>query len=154
MCFRACSVSATTNRVTIRCAARSARGSVGGDARRASASLAVVLGWLGGLSASLQAEVGFNREVRPILSEHCFTCHGPDAKQRKGKLRLDVREEALQPAASGKAAIVPGQPKQSALMQRIRTTAPDEVMPPPDAHRQLTSAQKQVLERWVAEGAK
>ncbi len=100
------------------------------------------------------AEVRFNRDVRPILSDNCFACHGPDAKQRKAKLRLDVREEALQPAESGDTAIVPGQPGQSELVARIRSTESDDVMPPPKSPKHLTAAQKEILQRWIAEGAK
>ncbi len=146
--------SATTARVSNRCATGSARQAARSQARQAWTGFIVGLGLLGGWAARGHAEVGFNRDVRPILSEHCFACHGPDAKQRKGKLRPDMRDAALQPAASGQVAIVPGQSKQSALGQRVRTTAAKDVMPPPETHRPLTSAQQQVLEHWVAEGAK
>ena len=70
--------------------------------------------------------ISFNRDVRPILSENCFFCHGPDAAHRQADLRLDVRDEAL--AAK---AFVPGKPDESPLLQRIHATAHDEVMPPP-----------------------
>jgi hypothetical protein len=100
------------------------------------------------------SEVRFNRDVRPILSDQCFACHGPDEKQRKAKLRLDLREEALKPAESGDVAIVPGRPERSELVQRIESTDRDEVMPPPKSHKQLTAPQKEMLKRWVAEGAK
>lgn len=106
------------------------------------------------LSASECAEVRFNRDVRPILSDNCFACHGPDEKQRKAKLRLDGRDEALKPAESGDAAIVPGRPEQSALVRRIESTDGDEMMPPPKSHKQLTALQKELLKRWIAEGAK
>ena len=100
-------------------------------------------------SRSAGTEIEFNRDIRPILSDNCFACHGPDKNQRKGKLRLDVREEAIE-----KKAIVPGQPDESELVKRLFTTVADDVMPPPDSHKQLTSAQKDLLKRWVAEGAK
>jgi len=95
----------------------------------------------------------FNTEVRPILSRHCFKCHGPDEKGRKGKLRLDVREAALEEAKSGAVAIVPGKPDASELCVRIFSTDKDEVMPPPDTKQDLTAAQKDVLKRWIAAGA-
>jgi hypothetical protein len=92
--------------------------------------------------------VEFNRDVRPILSDNCFFCHGPDAKNRKADLRLDLREEALTAKA-----IVPEQPQQSKLVERILTDDPDELMPPPDSHKKLTALQKEILQRWIAQGA-
>ncbi len=97
--------------------------------------------------------VDFNREVIPILSGTCFKCHGPDKENRKGGLRLDVREAALKPAESGKTAVVPGKPDQSELVQRIFSDDPDEQMPAKDSGKQLTAAQKETLRRWIAEGA-
>jgi hypothetical protein len=99
------------------------------------------------------AEVDFQREVRPILSGICFKCHGPDEAARKSGLRLDLREEALKPAKSGDIAIVPGDVSKSALVKRIFTTDEDDLMPPPKAKMPLTDAQKEILKRWVAEGA-
>ena len=96
----------------------------------------------------------FNREVRPILSNYCFKCHGPDDKARKSKLRLDVREEALKPAKSGDHAIVPGKVDESELVTRIFSKDEDEVMPPPATKKELTDAQRDVLKRWIASGAK
>ena len=98
--------------------------------------------------------VDFNREVRPILSQNCFKCHGVDDQTRKGGLRLDLRDDALKPAKSGKPAVHPGQPESSELVQRIRTADPDDLMPPPASKLQLTDAQKDTLERWIREGAK
>ena len=98
-------------------------------------------------------DASFNRVIRPILSEHCFACHGPDAKARKAGLRLDVREEALKPAKSGVVAIVPGDPKKSELVARITTADEDEVMPPRKAHKRLSNAQIAALRKWVADGA-
>ena len=94
------------------------------------------------------AKIGYNRDIRPILSENCFACHGPDKNQRKAKLRLDVREAALE-----KDAIVPGKLDKSELVKRVYTANPDDVMPPPETHKTLTSEQKELLERWIAEGA-
>jgi hypothetical protein len=94
------------------------------------------------------AKVDYNEDVRPILSENCFYCHGPDANKRKAKLRLDVRDAALE-----KKAFVPGDAGASELIKRLASTDSDEVMPPPDSHRTLTAAQKEILKRWIAEGA-
>ncbi len=95
----------------------------------------------------------FSRDVRPILSQHCFKCHGPDDKARKGGLRLDIRESAMKEAKSGGIALVPGKPDQSELVARIFSTDEDELMPPPSAKRPLTPEQKDTLRRWVAAGA-
>jgi cytochrome c553 len=94
------------------------------------------------------AKVDYNEDVRPILSENCFYCHGPDGNKRKAKLRLDVREAALE-----KKAFVPGDAAASELVKRLVSTDSDEVMPPPDSHRTITPAQKEILKRWIAEGA-
>jgi len=101
-------------------------------------------------AASLPAlePVEFNRDIRPILSDNCFACHGHDASHRKAKLRLDVREAAL-----AKEAFVPGKPEASELVKRLSLTDPDEVMPPPDSHKKLSPEQKALLRRWIAEGA-
>ena len=106
------------------------------------------------LSATLAAEVNFNRDVRPILTENCYSCHGPDASSRKAKLRLDAAEHATQPAKSGAAAIVPGKPDASELVKRIFSTDHDELMPPGETHRVLKPAQKETLRQWIAQGAK
>src|SRR5881296_2322543 len=98
--------------------------------------------------AAQPREIHFNRDVRPILSENCYACHGPDKNQRKAKLRLDVREVALE-----REAIVPGKPAESKLVQHIFSTDPEEIMPPPKAQKILTTAQKDLLKRWIAVGA-
>ena len=95
----------------------------------------------------------FNRDVRPILSDHCYACHGPDAHSRKAKLRLDKRDSALGINETG-AAIVPGKPKMSELVFRIESEDDDEVMPPPKFHKPLSPAEKKILIRWIAKGAK
>jgi mono/diheme cytochrome c family protein len=96
-----------------------------------------------------QAQVDFNREIRPILSENCFQCHGPDEHSRKGKLRLDHFENA-----TAKEAIFPGDPARSEVVARIRSTDPDEIMPPPESHHVLSDDQKALLEKWITEGAR
>jgi hypothetical protein len=100
------------------------------------------------------AEVDFNRDVLPLLSEKCFACHGPDAKALQGGLRLDHAERATQPAKSGRIAVVPSHPEQSELIRRIQTTDASERMPPPDSHKTLTESQRDLLYRWIKEGAK
>jgi len=97
--------------------------------------------------------VNFAREVRPILSDNCFACHGPDDKQRKAKLRLDTHEGALAKLESGDAAVVPGKLDDSALVFRIDTDDADMVMPPKATSKTLTPQQVDVLKRWIAEGA-
>ncbi len=112
-------------------------------------ALLVVLPW------SLAADDGirFNRDIRPILSENCFACHGQDAKHRKAKLRLDERAGALADR-DGVRAIVPGDLAKSEAWARILSKDKDEVMPPPKSHKELTAAEKNVLKRWIEQGAK
>ena len=103
--------------------------------------------------AARAATPDFAREVRPILARHCFACHGPDASQRRAGLRLDQRDRALEPTEGGVRAIVPAVPGESALVARIHATDPTVLMPPPEANRPLTAADKEVLDRWIAAGA-
>jgi mono/diheme cytochrome c family protein len=105
-------------------------------------------------STAAAADVDFNRNVRPILAENCFLCHGPDDGTRKAKLRLDVRDAALKGGKSGTAAIVPGKPGESALVTRIISADPEQRMPPADSKKSLTPQQVDVLRRWVESGAK
>lgn len=104
-------------------------------------------------TGSPAAEPDFIRDVRPILSSHCFKCHGPDDATRKGGVRLDVRDEALKPGESGDVAIAPGEPEVSAIIARIFTDDEDELMPPAKSKHPLSTAQKEVLKQWVAAGA-
>ncbi|HRH98961.1 MAG TPA: DUF1549 domain-containing protein, partial [Prosthecobacter sp.] len=94
------------------------------------------------------AKIEFNRDVRPILSDNCFYCHGNDPKHREADLRLDIREEAV----SAKA-FVPGKAKESELVARILTNDEDDLMPPPDSHKELTPRQKAILQKWIEQGA-
>lgn len=100
------------------------------------------------------AAVDFVRDVRPILSDYCFSCHGPDEKARKGGLRLDLKDDALKAGKSGSLAIVPGKPAESELIRRITTTDPDDLMPPAKTKKPLSKAQVEMLTRWISEGAK
>ncbi len=103
---------------------------------------------------AIAADIRFSRDVLPILSDTCFTCHGPDAKARMAGLRLDREEGAFGTGESGAKVIVPGDESQSELIRRITTTDPDEVMPPPESLRQLSSQQVAVLRDWIQSGAK
>lgn len=97
------------------------------------------------------AEVSFTRDVRPILADKCFACHGPDAPTRKAELRLDTADGFFQ----GKTpAIVPGKPADSPLITRVFSTDESEIMPPPDSKKTLTQQQKDTLKRWIEQGAK
>src|SRR3954470_19838574 len=86
--------------------------------------------------------VRFNRDIRPIMSDTCFRCHGPDKNARMAGLRLDIRDEALKPRKPGVVPIVPGDPEHSAIVQRIFATDA-RIMPPEFAHKQLSQAQKE-----------
>src|SRR3954469_19964255 len=97
--------------------------------------------------------VDFNRDVRPILSDKCFFCHGPDEKHRSAKLRLDVEKEA-KAERDGTHAILAGKPDESELVARITAKEESERMPPKKANKPLTAAEIEVLTRWVKEGAK
>ncbi len=87
------------------------------------------------------AELSFNRVIRPILSDNCFYCHGPDKNNRKGDLRLDVREELIKLGPQ-------------TLIERINTTDADDLMPPAESHKKLSAKQKETMKQWIAEGAK
>lgn len=103
---------------------------------------------------AVPAHPEFNRDVRPILADKCYQCHGPDKKARKAELRLDLRDEVIVPAESGETPIVPGKPDESEVIKRVLTPDADELMPPADSHKSLTPQQKEILKRWVADGAK
>ena len=104
------------------------------------------------MAASSGKEIDFNRDIRPILSENCFSCHGPDEKHRKAKLRLDTREGATEDR-KGSVAVKPGDLQGSELWARIITKDPDDLMPPPDSHKKLTPQQIEMLKRWILQGA-
>ena len=98
------------------------------------------------------APLDYSRDIRPILSENCFSCHGPDEKGRKAKLRLDLAESAH--ATRGDITpLKPGDPAASEAWQRITSRHDDEVMPPPESHLKLTDSQKQTLKNWIEQGA-
>ena len=102
------------------------------------------------LAAAKQVE--FNRDVRPILSNNCFFCHGPDQHKRKADLRLDTREGAIEDR-NGTRAIDPDNLAGSEFLHRIFSGDADEMMPPPESHKNLTESEKQTLKAWVEQGA-
>jgi hypothetical protein len=100
----------------------------------------------------LQQTVEFNRDIRPILANNCFNCHGQDSNRRKGKLRLDV-EESAKAERKGVRAIVPGDLEESESWARIISKDPDEVMPPTDSNKILTPQEVEILKKWIEQGA-
>lgn len=103
---------------------------------------------LGTRTSQAQDKIHFNRDIRPILSENCFRCHGPSSAGRQGDLRLDERD-----AAVDKKAIVPGKSHESLLIERILSESEEERMPPPETKKTLTSEQKELLKKWIEQGA-
>ncbi|MEZ6132970.1 MAG: PSD1 and planctomycete cytochrome C domain-containing protein [Planctomycetaceae bacterium] len=108
------------------------------------ATVAVVLSG----SVCLSADVDFSRDIRPILSDKCFLCHGPDAEHREADLRLDVRESAIDAGA-----ITAGDPATSEILKRVLSQDPETVMPPPSRDKQITAEEAQLLKQWIADGA-
>ena len=104
-------------------------------------------------AANPPAKLDFNRDIRPILSDNCYACHGPDAEKRKAGLRLDLKDGALAPLKSGEIAIVPGDLAKSELIARITTKDEDDLMPPAKSGKTLTANQIDLLKRWIAQGA-
>src|SRR5947208_804994 len=111
----------------------------------------VLLAWLACCLPGLAVE--FDRDIRPILSDNCFACHGPDEKRRMANLRLDMREGAFAQTARG-AIIATGDSGKSLLFQRINHADPARKMPPPKADRKLTPQQVDLIRQWIDAGAK
>ena len=99
------------------------------------------------------SELDYNRDIRPILADACFSCHGPDKGSRKAGLRLDVRTEAIKPMESGAVPIAPNHQEKSEVVRRIFTADEDDLMPPPKSHKVLTDEQRNLLKHWIHEGA-
>ncbi len=112
-----------------------------------------VFGLLSSLPAAEPGRVDFNFQIRPLLSDRCFKCHGPDEKARKKKLRLDQHDGMFKELEDDFAVVKPGDTNHSELIRRIVATDPDEVMPPEDSQLKLSAAEKNLLVRWVAQGA-
>lgn len=103
------------------------------------------------MPALANAQMGFNRDVRPILAELCWQCHGFDKGAREASLRLDAREYAIAAAESGKAAVVPGKPELSELIRWITSEDANLQMPPADFPKPLTAGQVETLRKWIAD---
>ncbi len=114
----------------------------------------VAVGGIDSASSAHSAEYDFNRDIRPILSNHCFQCHGPDEQKREGGLRLDVAQSATATLESGAIAVVPGDLHQSAMMERILSDDDSLLMPPAEINKPLTETQKEILKKWIADGAR
>jgi len=124
---------------------------------RISTSASAALGLFVLITEPVAAEINFNRDVRPILSDRCFACHGFDAHERKGDLRLDIPDgvDGAYRTHKGSIAIKPGSPEQSEVWKRILSSDEDEVMPPPKAHKKpLTEVEREIVKQWILEGAK
>jgi len=106
-----------------------------------------------GAKVDAKSKVDFNRDIRPILSDNCYACHGPDSNKRKAGLRFDLKEAALAKLKSDNFAIVPGDAAKSALIERITATNEDDRMPPLKTGKHLTGAQIDLLRRWIVQGA-
>src|SRR5690606_11886972 len=100
-----------------------------------------------------ESAVDYNRDVRPILAENCYACHGPDSGAREAGLRLDRQDDATAEYAIGKRAIVPGSPEESVVIARITASDPREVMPPPKSGKALTPEEIDTIRRWIVSAA-
>ncbi|MCH1442054.1 MAG: DUF1549 domain-containing protein, partial [Rubripirellula sp.] len=117
----------------------------------------IVSGCVGALrltAEETQPDIEFSRDILPLLSEHCFQCHGPDEATREAGLRLDQRDGILSEADSGTAAVIPGSAVKSELVRRIISDDPDLMMPPPESGKKLSTADIERLKQWVDAGAK
>ena len=115
---------------------------------------AVAFAFVARADAPLPAKIDYNRDVRPIFSDTCFACHGPDKNTRKSNLRLDTKEGAFAALKGGKGhVIVPGKPDESEVYLRISAQVAEERMPPYDAGTELTAAQIETIRKWIEQGA-
>jgi Protein of unknown function (DUF1553)/Protein of unknown function (DUF1549)/Planctomycete cytochrome C len=117
------------------------------------AAFSLLAGSVAARVADDPSKIDFNRDIRPILSDKCFQCHGPDSKKRKADLRLDLPESTFGAAASGERAVVPGKLDESQLFHRITSTEDEEKMPPPSAKKPLTPSEIERLKAWIEAGA-
>ena len=116
------------------------------------ACIATCLGLFNASPSNAEEPIDFNRDVRPLLSEHCYACHGFDESARQAGLRLDTREGAIQDRG-GYAAVTPGKPDQSELLDRITTSDPELLMPPADSHpKRLNEEEIETLRKWIEQG--
>jgi len=112
-----------------------------------------VLGFVSGATSAFGQAVDFESQIKPLLSDRCFACHGPDENARKADLQLHTREGAFAKLADDLEVITPGKPLASELYRRITTTDPDDLMPPPESKRELSAGEKELIRRWIEQGA-
>jgi hypothetical protein len=115
--------------------------------------LGLVLGFVSGATSAFGQAVDFESQIKPLLSDRCFACHGPDENARKADLQLHTREGAFAKLADDLEVITPGKPLASELYRRITTTDPDDLMPPPESKRELSAGEKELIRRWIEQGA-
>lgn len=117
-------------------------------------NFSTIIAMAGLIAGQPVSAVDFNRDIRPVLSDKCFACHGPDANKVEADLRLDLRASAVRIHKDGHAAIVPGDPDKSELIARLTTTDQDDVMPPADFHKEIKAEEVAALRQWIQDGAK
>jgi hypothetical protein len=115
--------------------------------------LGLVLGFVSGATSAFGQAVDFESQIKPLLSDRCFACHGPDENARKADLQLHTREGAFAKLADDLEVITPGKPLASELYRRITTADPDDLMPPPESKRELSAGEKELIRRWIEQGA-
>ena len=115
--------------------------------------LGLALGLAFAVGSALGQVVDFESQIKPLLSDRCFACHGPDEKARKADLRLYSREGAFAQLDDDLFVITPGKPQASELYRRITATDPDDLMPPPDSKRTLSAGERELIRRWIEQGA-
>ena len=115
--------------------------------------LGLVLGFVAGATFAFGQAVDFENQIKPLLSDRCFACHGPDENARKADLQLHTREGVFVKLADDLEVITPGKPLASELYRRITTTDPDDLMPPPESKRELSAGEKELIRRWIEQGA-
>ncbi len=112
-----------------------------------------MLGFVSGATSALGQAVDFESQIKPLLSDRCFACHGPDENARKADLQLHTREGAFARLEDGLVVITPGKPHASELYRRITTTDSDDLMPPPDSKRMLSAGERELIRQWIEQGA-
>ena len=115
--------------------------------------MCLALGFAYCLNSALSQPVDFESQIKPLLSDRCFTCHGPDENSRKADLHLYSREGAMSKLDENLAIIMPGKPEASLLYKRLITDDPDELMPPPESNLALSTKEKELIRRWIIQGA-
>ena len=112
-----------------------------------------MLGFVSGATSAFGQAVDFESQIKPLLSDRCFVCHGPDENARKADLQLHTREGVFAKLADDLEVITPGKPLASELYRRITTTDPADLMPPPESNLELSAGEKELIRRWIEQGA-